>query len=344
MKRQRLTAVAIAACLLLTGCAGGAQLDPVGPDETEPQTGGVLGDPPPQNPWETQKITVSIVDQPNDRDYQPLIEESLARWNRDLETVGWDGRFVYDATADDPDVPVHIVDEINQCGSELYYDTEQPLLGCAPIYNQTGEALERPERVEIVTSLNDSSTIDVITHEIGHTLGLTHNDTDSWPVMNKTSTVATTLQPNATERVNPFESETISVYYNESEHSLNDYERGELDDVWSYYNRGESEIVPSNVSFEKVTDESEADLVIQIVDEVESGVSRATYDGFDPDADDAVETYSTVNIVVQSDVNQDYVAWHVGRWTTYVFSSQEEGVLPDELTSRDPETRQWWPS
>ena len=88
MQRHRLAVIATAACLLCAGCAGGAQLDPVGPDETEPQTGGVLDDPPPQNPWEKQNITVSIVNQPTDRDYQPLIEESLARWNRDLESVG----------------------------------------------------------------------------------------------------------------------------------------------------------------------------------------------------------------------------------------------------------------
>ena len=343
MQRQLLSVVATAACLLLAGCAGGANLDPVGPDETEPQTGGLLSDPPPQNPWEKQNITVSIVDQPNDRDYQPLIEESLARWNQDLETVGWEGRFVYDATADNPDVPVRFVDEINQCGSELYNDTEQPLLGCAPIYNQTGEALDRPEVVEIATSLNDSSTVNVVTHEIGHTIGLTHEDTDDWPVMNETITAATTLQPNATERANPFESERIGVYYNESEHSFNDYERGELKDVWNYYNRGGSEVVPSNVSFEQVNNESEADIVIQMVDNIERGGSGWWYTGYDPDADGAVETYSRVTVAVDSEVNQDHVAWHVGRSTTGMFISAEE-ELPEDLTSRRANTRQWWPS
>jgi hypothetical protein len=331
--------------LLIAGCiGGGSQSDSVGPDETEAQAGGLLDDPPTQNPWEADNITIQIVDQPDQRDYAPLINESIEYWNENISALGWEGQFVYDSTTENPDVPVRIVDQVDQCGTEHTNSTYE-LMGCAPVYNQTGEAIDRGfEPVRVVGGLNDSSTVDVSTHEFGHSLGLTHEDQDSWPVMNRTIGVASVQQPNATERANPFETETIRVYYNESENSLNDYTIGELDDVWDYFNSGESEIVPSNVTFERTDNESSANIELQIVDEADAGVSIANWYGYDPDADGAAETYDIATIQVQADVNQDHVAWHVGSWTTFLFSTQEEGALPDELTSRDPDTRGRWPS
>ena len=334
--------IALSVMLVLAGCGGSAdQPDAVGPEEVDPEPGGLLSDPPPQNPWEAENITVQVVEQPGSRNYVPLVRSSIDYWNDNMSAVGWEGQFVYDSGVQNPDVPIRIVEEVGQCGETQYDDT----IGCAPIYNQTGEAVaDDDDFIEVQTSLNDSSTVDVTIHELGHTLGLTHDDAANWSIMRERIAVAEVQQPNATERSNPFEKETIEVYYNDTADGLNDYIIGELDNVWSYYNDGESEIVPSDLTFRRTENESTAEIEIRFVDGLDRGVSTATWRGYDPDADGGFETYATATVIIDEEVNQDNVAWHTGRWTTYLFSSQEEGALPDELTTRDADTRRRWPS
>jgi len=339
MKRV-ITIAAVLLLVLLAGCVGEAQPDAVGPDNVEPAPGGLLSDPPPQNPWKSSNISVSITQSSNpNRDYAPLVRQSLRYWNQNMSTLGWEGRFVYDSNTSNPDVAVHIVDEIPQCG-----DNRDDKLGCAPLNTRVGSGIDRGP-VEIVGRLNDTSTTRVGVHEFGHTLGLTHNDTGNWSIMNETIAAATVPQPNATERSNPFDDEMLYIYYNENgTDALNEYVEGELEEVWGYFNDGESDIVPGTVTFERTNNASRADIELTFVERIDGGVSTVEWYGYDPDADRALETYDTATITVQSDVNQDNVAWHVGGWVTYLFSSQEEGALPDELTTRDPETRRLWPS
>ena len=339
---KRLVAIiTVSLMLVIAGCGGSAdQPDTVGPENAEPESGGLLGDPPPQNPWEADNITVQIVEQPGQRDYVPLVKSAIDYWNANMSSVGWEGQFVYDSGTQDPDIPIRIVDDVGRCG-ESYSDDS---IGCAPIYNQTGQAVADDDPVEIQSMLDDSSTIDVAVHEFGHTLGLTHEDVANWSIMNATTAVAEVQQPNATERSNPFTDDTIEVYYNDTANRLNDYIIGEFDDVWSYYNEGESEIVPSNVTFQRTENESAADIEIRLVEELDNGVSTVQWRGYDPDADGAFETYATATVIIDEEVNQDSMAWHTGSWTTYLFSSQEEGALPEELTSRDADTRRRWPS
>lgn len=257
-----------------------------------------------------------------------------------MSAVGWESQFVYDSGAQNPDVPIRIVGNVGQCCETQYDET----IGCAPIYNQTGVAVTDTDVVEVQTSLNDSSTVDVTIHELGHTLGLTHNDSANWSIMRERIAVAEVQQPNATERSNPFEKETIEVYYNDTADGLNDYIVGELDSVWSYYNDGESKIVPSDVTFQRTENESGAEIELRLVEDIDDGVSTATWRGYDPDADGAFERYATTTVLIDEEVNQDNVAWHTGTWTTYLFRPQEEGALPDELTTRNADTRRSWPS
>jgi hypothetical protein len=333
--------IAVSVMLIIAGCGGSAdQPDAVGSENTEPESGGVFDAPPPQNPWEANNITVQIVEQPGQRNYVPLVKSAIDYWNSNMSRVGWEGQFVYDSGASDPDVPVRIVDDVGICGASYSDDT----IGCAPIYEQTGQAVGDNDVVKVQSRLNDSSTVAVTVHELGHTLGLTHDDAANWSIMNETTAVATVQQPNASERVNPFADDTVDVYYNDTANRLNDYIIGEFDAVWNYYNDGESEIVPSNVTFRRTETKADADIEIRLVENLDGGVSTVQWLGYDPDADGAIETYSTATVIIDEEVNQDNMAWHTGSWTTYLFSSQEEGALPDELTTRDADTRRRWPS
>lgn len=338
VNRRTIGVISVALLALLAGCAGD-NLHPAGPDNTDPVEGGIFSEPPPQNPWEAEAITVSITESASpSRNYAPLVRESLAYWNQNMSTLGWEGQFVYALNATDPDITVHFVDGINDCG-----DDRDEALGCAPINTRVGDGIDgRP--VEIMTRQNDTSTVKIAIHEFGHTLGLTHNDTASWPLMDATIASSTIPQPDAVTRANPFETDTLYVYYNgTSTDSPSEYEIGELQSAWDYFNEGHSQIVPETVRFVRTRKESQADIEIRFVESLEGGVSTIQFYGFDPDADGQLETYDTATIYIDETVNQGHVAWHTGGWITYLFSSQEEGALPDELTSRSPDVRQSWP-
>jgi len=348
MKISRIV-LALVLVVVLAGCVGASDTpEPVGPDNATGATGGLFADDPTQNPWKSEQITVQVVEKPDDREYQPLIEEAIDYWNQNMSDVGWEGEFVYSNTADDPDLPIYIVDEVDKWGHEHeddheYDEYEGETVGYAPIYNETGAAVEDSKHVQIASGLNDSSTVDVAAHELGHTLGLEHEHEDKYPVMAAELAVAEVDQSSATERANPFNTDTISLYYNDTADSFTEYVINEFDDVWQYFEAGNSEIVPENVSFEQTDDPSAAVIEVRSVQSVEQGVSDVEWWGYDVDNDGELNTYEEATIKIESNVDQSQKAWHVGRTVTYLFSSMEEGDLPQELESRDADTRRGWP-
>jgi len=348
MKRT-MVVLALVLVVVLAGCVGTSDTPgPVGPDNATGATGGLFDDDPTQNPWKSEHITVQVVEQPGDRDYRPLIEEAINYWNPNMSDVGWEGEFVYSNTTDNPDLPIYVVDEVDEWGHEHEDDHEHDeydgeTIGYAPIYNETGAAVDDPKHVQIASGLNDSSTVDVATHELGHTLGLRHEHEDKYPVMAAELAVAEVDQLSAIDRANPFETSTVSVYYNDTTDSFTEYVDNEFDDVWQYFEGGNSEIVPGNVSFEVTDDPSAAVIEVRSVHSVDQGVSNVEWWGYDVDNDGELNTYDQAVIEIESDVGQSQKAWHVGRSVAYLFSSMEEGDLPRELESRDADTRRDWP-
>lgn len=338
MKRA-IAGLAFVVMLLLAGCAG-EDPEPAGPDNTEPVEGDLFSEPPTQNPWKSSNVSVSITKSVDEgRNYAPFIKKSVKYWNQNMSKLGWEGKFVYRENETDPDVPVHIVDNIRECGNEGDDDT----LGCSPVNTRVGSGMEQ-DAIRIVDKQNDTSTVRISIHEFGHSLGLTHNDTANWTVMNETIASATVEQPNATERANPFENETLLVYYNgTSAEPFDEDVSEELEEVWDYFEAGEISTVTSNVSFERTRNKSKATIEINIVESMNDYASVPKWYGYDPDADGAFETYETATINVSKEVYWDNVAWHVGAQIAYIFSSREEGAQPDELKGETYEERSRWP-
>ena len=349
MNRSRLIPLAVLSVVVLSGCLSGGSDIPtaVGPDNTEPETSGLFTEPPAQNPWATDEITVSIVSSSTpDRNYAPLVNQSLAYWNQNMSELGWEGQFVYVADAENPDVPVRIVDDVTAVGDETHGDE----VGRAPVYNRTGIATDsRMTDVQLKANLNDTSTVRVGIHEFGHTLGLRHEDTDEWPVMNATTAAATVDQPNATDRDNPWETDRLQIYYNDTTTPSgtieNDYVVGEFDEVLTFFSNGADEAVPQEVELVRTTDPASADIEIQLVEAIDGGVSRPRWYGYDPDADGAFETYASGTIAIQKDVNQDHMAWHAGAGLYRLFGHTSDTELPRAFTtrSRSADARQSWP-
>ncbi|MFC7176457.1 matrixin family metalloprotease [Halosegnis marinus] len=230
---------------------------------------------------------------------------------------------------------------IAECGSE----TSDYTAGCARFLDSPDD-VTRPIRVRVETGYADASTVSVVKHELGHTLGLRHGD-EPTDVMAARSNLTTLPQPNATERALPWDSPNLTYYVDyatvpESERAET---RRQMRETFGYFADGADGTVPDNVTFARTTNRSAADVVVRFADAdpcTEGSGSCGGLRGTDPDRDGALETYTRLNVTVV-DIPPDARGWHVGYWTALGFGLRGE-ELPAPLRSEDPDVRRndWW--
>ena len=339
--------LALVALLVVAGCAGGGPASPANePDPTATRTPTPTATPTwdgdPDNHFRERTLTVALADGAGTgRDYAPLVREALDYWEQNAaQFAGFPIEYEFAPNATDPDVRVHFVAEIEACGPE----TDEFTAGCAP-YLRSPDEVARPADVRIETGYDDASTMTLLRHEFGHTLGLDHDD-DPAAVMAARSTLTTLPQPNATERALPWTSPNLTYYadYGEVPADERDATREQVEAAFGYAADGADGTVPANVTFTRTRNRSVADVVVQF-DATEScsgGGSCGSLSGFDPDGDGALETYSRLTITVVN-VDTEARGWHVGYWTAYGFGLRGE-KLPAPLRTDDPDVRrsEWW--
>jgi hypothetical protein len=126
---------------------------------------------------------VEIVDRSSSsHDLDSLAGEALAFWEEHApQYAGFD--VDYERTSTDPDVEIVFLDRREELQGCAKYASEY-ILGCAPLLTE-GDRFTRPATAEVVATGRPYGEVRITTqHELGHTLGLGHEDEPAYVMSN----------------------------------------------------------------------------------------------------------------------------------------------------------------
>jgi hypothetical protein len=325
--------VAFFVVVVLSGCAAPIDTGSLGDD----------WDGDPDNHWRAETLTVSY-EATDGRDYGPAVRAALAYWSDEAERyTGYDVALRV-ADGDDPAADIHVrfVDDIRDCGTH----TDAGAAGCAPVLSAPAQ-VDRPVDVRVEAGLSEASTVAVLKHELGHTLGLTHGD-EPRSVMQPESRLTTRPKTNATDRAFPWRSETLDVHVvADVPPAQRDATDRQVAAALGYFEAGAGGAVPEAVRFRRVDSAADADVVVRVTEtddcRAESG-SCGRLSGVDPDGDGALEYHDRLEVTVVG-MDTPAVAWHVGRWLGVGFGLESESEYPEPLRERatyEERRSEWW--
>ncbi|KTG08790.1 matrixin [Haloprofundus marisrubri] len=293
------------------------------------------------NPWGDDPIVVAVENRGEPgREFTPLVRQATSYWEENArEYTGFDVDYRVVPDAENPDLVVEFVDEVPNC------DNVTHAAGCAPRITDARQ-IQRPETVSVRTGLSDESTELVVRHELGHTLGLGHDDEPA-DVMAASSVLYTEPQPNATERAFPWDDAHFTVYADTESADDPEAAREQIRHAFEYYENGADGSVPANLTFEYVDSPEDADVKVLFEDGSACGDgpgSCAVSSGPDPDGDSAIERYEQLEITLV-DLDSAAIGWHVGAWfATYGVGAEDPADKPEPFQDAGYSERRsnWW--
>jgi hypothetical protein len=291
-----------------------------------------------RNPWGTEPVVVAVRNEGTaDRDFAPLVRTATAFWEaNDERHLGFPVRYEVRPDATDPDLIVAFTDGVPDCGGVA------DAVGCAP-YLTDARQVRRPVTVWVQTGLSNESTVLVTEHELGHTLGLDHDDPPR-EVMQARSVLYTEPQPDAIDRAFPWADGNFTVRVDARNASDPAGARSQVDHALGYYETG-APGMPDNLTFER-TDAADAEIRVRFgatpTCTASSGSCVNTY-GTDPDGDGAIETYTRAEITLV-DLDTEAVGWHVGYWLAHAFGAEPDAEKPPPFRDASYRDRRsaWW--
>lgn len=280
----------------------------------------------------------------NDRSFKPLVQNALAYWEENSrQYAGYSINYRL-TNAPNPDIKISFAPTIESCGGKKHVEGCAPFIQSSKPINQPG-----PIQVKIRGDYTNESTIQLLIHEFGHTLGLDHTDSPK-EIMAAESDLTARAKPNVTERALPWDHSTLTVAVDRS--TIPDGKRGtvnkQIESALNYYTRGADGTIPGRVSFRRVSNPENADIVIRFTQntpcDIVSG-SCSVASGYNLDTDDALELYHQTVITLKS-VDTTTVGWHVAnRIGSDAFGFDEPSDFPDSLRGTVPPRvrhSRWW--
>lgn len=330
----------VAGLLVLSGCATAPGVDDSAADSA-PDRAMSPEDGDRTNPWGESTLTVAINNTANEsRNFGPHVEHALDYWsNQSEEHLGFSVEYEFEPNATDPDLVIQFVEQIDECAN-----VTRPA-GCAPFLTEPGH-VSRPVTMDVVGSYSNESTRLILKHELGHTLGLNHSD-EPQDVMAPTTQLDRLPQPNATERDLPWTDSNFTVYLDAESADDSNAVREQVRHAFDYYADGANGTVPANVTYEFVENRTDADVVVNVTDDLPCRDTRTgscgRVHGNDPDGDGALERYDELRISL-SELDPDAVGWHVGYWFGYGFGFEDRSEWPEPFRNATYEDRrsEWW--
>ncbi|WP_433626801.1 matrixin family metalloprotease [Halomicrococcus sp. NG-SE-24] len=289
-----------------------------------------------ENPWGESTLTVAVENTgAPSRDFTQELQRALGYWeNHSEQYAGYPIDYELAPNAENPDLVVRFVEQVESC------PRIENAAGCAPYVTEPGH-VDRPMHVEVDASFSSNSTVLVLKHELGHTLGLNHSAAPQ-SIMNHSAALATRQRVDADERALPWADAGFTVYLAPTPDRDRSVVRRQVTNALEYYGRGADGTVPSNLTFEFTRGRSTADVVVRFPDDLpcQSTASCGRVSGVDPDRDGKMEEYERLVISI-GDVDTEAVGWHVGYWFGYGMGL-DDSELPPPLRDDDQRKSDWW--
>lgn len=290
----------------------------------------------PDNPFQSDPIRVGYAVDENalNRSYKQAVVGAIDFWNN--QSVGsYDANYTYVSNASEAQIVIQFVDKITYCDG---YDNST--VGCAPVLEKDDVALTQTVRVEDRYAME--STQDIIIHELGHTRGLVHEDSNEVPVMNETIGTLLIPETNLENRSYGWQTTSFRVYFDTSgtvSSVEEDTYRQEIREGWQYWTK-DTDHLEKDVSFRFVDSREEANIVVKMRDH--EGV-RWEYWVFNTDSDDSFEVYQNATLYV-GERNPEYIDYNTATALGYLLlNAENETELPEPFDGDDElgETDQW---